>query len=133
MIQFIETHREALEFAHGLISHTEKGINRAPVTAVIGRAFYHVERSKLIEFCETLQYGDSDGVAERKVVVTLHHYLISHKSIAGSSRGKDGGGHSDSTIYRKTTRGLDAFVKGERLTKIHEEKEEIYPIPEDGP
>jgi len=122
---------EALQFSVNSMGYggsAMKGICVAGVYAAVARAFYHVKHAKLKEFCEILKAGLYDCDKEvAKSVIALRGWLM--RGGPSTTRTANMGGHHGAYVYRKTQRCIQAFAKGEILAKIHEESEDLFPLP----
>jgi len=76
-------HREAIQFAvEHLPTVAHRGLATAQVRAVIARAYYSADHSRLIHFCDVLRSGVPDGEADHDP--TLQRSATPYSSIAPS-------------------------------------------------
>jgi hypothetical protein len=116
-------YQKALEFTMSMFpSNRMVGIMRAPVLAVIARAFYTGDHEKIRRFVEVLKTGQRSGDETEAVIVALRNYLLLNKGI-GSTVSLE--------VYIKTARALQAYLKGERIRTLYASKgrEEPFPLP----
>jgi hypothetical protein len=123
-IRIVERHADAAEFAvdHLPNKRSTRGIAVAPVRAVIGRAFYSADHSKLIQFCDVL----AGGLATREVDRTPNNLSQVLRSTGnGESR------MSRAEKYDKTESALAAYLRGDVIQKIYASSTEKFPLPEE--
>lgn len=118
-LAFLE-HRDAIEWALRAFP-TRGGLSRAPVLAVIVRAYYSVDLTKLERFCQILLTGEHDGDPAAHTVTRLRDFLITDKTSKGSL--------GLMTSYRKTEHALYSYLRGVRLQIIREASGEMFPLP----
>ena len=119
----LSEHQPALEFVGSLFPGNRMvGIMRAPVLAVLARAFYTADHDKLRRFAEVLKTGQRGGDETEAVIVALRNYLLLNKGI---------GSNVSLEVYCKTSRALQAHIKGERIRTLYASKgrEEPFPLP----
>jgi hypothetical protein len=117
-------HREAIEFA---LSHLKccrfKGIATATVRAVVARAYYSCNRTKLGIFCETLKSGVKFGDDDTPIVLLFQHLIRSHMSNKNE--------HVRRQQYAKTEWALDAYLHDKVPQKLCSLERELFPLPEE--
>jgi len=121
-MQEMQRHKKAIEFALELFPGKRMaGIMRAPVLAVIARASYTLEfRERLKRFAEVLATGQRHG-DEEAVIVMLNQWLLTNKA---------DGSATSLEAYAKTTRALQAYLKGERIRTLYGRKDDgAFPMP----
>lgn len=98
------------------------GITRG-VRAAVARAWHHVDRDRLREFCEIMQSGmpvssdrDDDSAA-----IVLRNFLLSTR---------DAGQALEMERYRKAQSAIDHFCKRQRMTKLYGSEKDLYPLPD---
>lgn len=128
LLDFINAHRAALEFAFTCLPRNKKYLTQGPVRAVIARAYYqreYHERTK--EFCDALYSGFVNNRQKDAAVITFRNWLSDNfsKSIRSSGKGRP----SPLQVYATCERLLKAFLCEENLTKVQETKKELFPIP----
>jgi len=114
-------HQEAIEWAMEALPYTKR-VCRAPVYAVVVRAYYTQDIVKLRRFCEILITGEYNGEHAATTVIKLRNSLMQD-----NSKGSNG----LTTSYRKTERALSAWINGERLQVLHEASSEQFPLPDE--
>lgn len=124
LVQFIDRHREAIDFAVNHISKNSgvKGIATGSVFGAVARAYYHIDRAKLTEFCHQLQHGSGNVQDMSATVASFRTFLLQAPVSGGAAQCEN---------YRKCERCLQAFSRGEKLSKIYAVETEQFPIPED--
>jgi hypothetical protein len=116
-LQAMQRHKTAIEFTLSLFPVTRvRGIMRAPVLAVIARASYTQDREKLRRFAEVLQTGQRENDTEAVIVMLNQYLLLNHKE----------GGQGAMEAYKKTTRALQAFLRGEKLRTLYAAREDVF-------
>jgi len=119
-LELLREHWSAIEFAIGLFPKSKiLGISRAPVMAAIARAWYSQDRDTLTRFVLVLTTGISKGQDEY-VIITLRNWLMTNRSA---------GGAASLEVYGKTTRALQAYIKGETIRILYASKEELFRLP----
>lgn len=124
VIDYIEKHREAIDFSIQCFGSHEVGITSAPVRAAVARAWYTQDRNRLAAFCRILKSGLVDDPATDSVAITLRNYLI---------RATKAGGQATVVNYQKTERAIIAFMEKESLAQLYSVSEEQFPLPEEQP
>lgn len=92
--------------------------------AAVSRAFSHVNRERLDQFCEILRTGmpTSENRDHGQVVIVLHKFLVSM-----------GGHHSEEhegEIYRKSQTAIQAFMLRQPVSRLYGTDKDLYPLPE---
>lgn len=130
MDRFYVKHHRAIEFAaHEFRRHTPlRSVSVAPVMAPVARAFYTQERERLIRFAEVIGVGIADQPGDGPAAI-LRNWLLSASNNVRAFKDRR-------LIYRKSEVALDAFLRGEKITRpvlagkqLHEE---LFAIPGDG-
>ena len=121
--QKLTKHREAIRFAMENLPRNLriKGIGTGDTRAVVARAFYSADRSRLIRFCDILRTGMATEQGDGPVVL-LWQYLTRNFSNSYEQRRER---------YRKTQRALLAFLNRERITRLYASDTELFPLPEE--
>ena len=126
-MDLLETHREAIQFAHEHLPQTRpSGIANAATRAVIARAWYCAEEpSCLIRFCRLLRTGVGAGPCER-VVMMLRDQLVQlgHKSSTLDARRRQ---------YALTARAVLAYNDSEHLASLRPATCELFLLPDEVP
>lgn len=120
---YIVRHKEALEFVGEHLRSCDKGVRHSCVAAVVARAWYTVDRERLVEFCQVL----CDGVTESRenfAAQRLRNWLQLSTGGSGTSSQRN-------IIYRKTESALRAFLERRDITKLYEVSREEFPLPEE--
>jgi hypothetical protein len=98
-----------------------RGVATSDVRAVLARAWYSADETRLAEFCEILRSSvarkDSD-----KPVIMLRNYLCGG---AGWDR------RDRRERYAKIERVLLAFLREENLIRLNVAAQELFPLPEE--
>jgi hypothetical protein len=123
VMEFIEEHWEAVDFAVSSFGAHEKGVTNASVYGAVGRAWFSQDRDRLAQFCRQLKTGMIDNPATDQAAVVLRNWL---KSSADNMRY---GSAATIAIYRKCERALVAFLGREKITRLYEASEECFPLP----
>jgi hypothetical protein len=114
-IEFFKVHLDAILFADQLQAPR---VSKAPVKAVIMRAYYHEDRAELQRFMKILSTGVVSDIADQ-AANRLREFALTHIGNSGGER---------HVLYRKTESALLAFLQGKPLTKLYECKEEQWPL-----
>ena len=119
--EFFVRHQEAARFAVDRVH--KRGVGKAPVLAVIARAWYSVDRKRLECFCEILETGhyveDSNQAAFR-----LREWLMASTSASNS-------GSWRAQCYRKAEAALVYFLQEKPMSKMYGVKDEQFLLPEE--
>jgi len=120
-------HLESIHFAVEHLTPTERarGVATSITRGVVARAFYNVDRTRLIHFCTVLKNGISTGPADEPVVL-LRDFLV--RGDAGQPRVE-----AVREQYGKIERALAAHLAGESLAKLYATNIELFPLPEESP
>jgi hypothetical protein len=123
LINFYETHREAILFAANHFRDHQTGLSIAYIAAAIARAYYHCPQKKLARFAEVLAHGYSrDGEG---IVIKLRNYILRVRRTGPKTA------MQRDDIYAKVERAIQAFVKNEEAATLTGVRTEIFPLPED--
>lgn len=124
LYDFIERHWGAIDFAvrKCFRNSTRRSITIAPVYAAVARASYHEDHDKLIRFGVVLLDGMTTNESETAAII-LRNWLLSQTP--GASSG------AREVVFRKAERAIAAFVQQEKIAKLYEASEELYPLPEE--
>jgi hypothetical protein len=116
-------HREAVEFAvKHLGTANIQGVATAQVRAVVARAWYSADHSRLIHFCDVMRSGMASGEGDACILM-LRDFLI------GNSRA--GKGESARRLrYAKMQWALSAFLRGQSPKRLCGAAGELFPLPE---
>jgi hypothetical protein len=124
-----DRHREALAWAHKFYG-TRKIMN-APVRGVLIRAWYHEDRDRLADFAQLVQVGTRrDGTVQPSdgPALLLRDWLMGRSADRNKgTTSRDVATQVD--VYAKATRALQAYLKGESLTKLYAVAREVWDLP----
>ena len=118
-------HLDAICFAmkHMTMSQRARGIATAVTRAVIARAYYSIDHTRLIHFCQVLRTGLCSGPHDEPVIL-LRDYLVQNEKA-----------RNDLAVlrecYGKIERALKAYLLGENLTRLYAVSAELFPLPEE--
>lgn len=122
IIKFVDNHIKAIRFALSLVP---KGrFTHACVMAPIARAYYTQDHDRLAEFGECLKTGIVSSENDTAAVMLVRLLTINRPSIPG-------GAEVRTSLYRKATASLVAFLDRRPLTKLYEHAAEAFTIPND--
>lgn len=117
-------HIGAARFACGLMVNGTGPQRRAGVTGCIARASYSVNHDVLRDFASVLVSGIvRTGHPEDASIILLRDHLAT-PGVAASA-----GSTAATMLFRKTSRTLDAFRKGQVLKKLYEVSADLFPLP----
>jgi len=121
----LERHRHAVRFAVEHLGRTARarGLSSGETRAVVARAWYSADRSRLEHFCHVLRSSLAVG-PDDEVIIALRTYLTSALG---------GGWRLRTERYRKTERALLAFLRSEKVAKLYAAGRELFPLPEESP
>jgi hypothetical protein len=120
-IEFLKRHEAAIQFAMEMIPRNTP-VSRAPVRAVIARAFYTQDRERLERFCEILRTGKFDSNANEEAAWSLREHLLKFRTKSQ----QDGVDH-----YRKTAFALVRFLEGRPAPRLRHLEREPFLLPEE--
>lgn len=116
------THLAAIQFAHeGLGSRSYA--RHASIAAVVAKAYYHVDRDRLRQFCEVLSTGVVSDPAD-SAAATLLRFLMANPAI------RAGGTGTRAALSRRATAALVAFLDHRPLSRLYEATVDPWPLPE---
>jgi hypothetical protein len=119
-LEMLRDHWKAIEFTLSCFPKSKvRAITRAPVMAVIARAYYTQDAEKLRKFTGVLVSGITSDDKDH-IIITLRNWLMTTKGA---------GGQMTTEVYGKTTRALEAFLKGEKLRTLYATKTEVFTLP----
>jgi len=114
ILEFLETHKKALDFAYEILPTKVPHITTAPVRAVIARAYYHCSQNKLREFAKIL----ITGISTNEPVIHFRNWLLANPGLRGWE------------IHAKAETALKMFLGDLPFNgKLHGTKEELFPLP----
>lgn len=127
IINFVQRHQAALDFAFELLANNKRGLCSAPLRAVIARAYYRIRsRNRIRLFCEYLLSGLVGNVETDAAVIKLRNWLLDVQS-----RGHSGGKRIREQTYAKTEEALVLFLNEAECDRLAQAKEEMFPLPEE--
>lgn len=122
-IALLREHEDAITYTLNLFPKKKiQGISRAPVLAAIARAYYTQDDAKVQRFAEVLKTGITSDEKEH-VIITLRNWLMTTKS---------DGGTSALEAHGKTSRALQAYIRGEKIRILYAAKEDLFKLPVKG-
>lgn len=123
--ELLARHRQAVAFAAEVMTGGRKfrGVSTAATKAVLARAWYSCDRDQLRRFGDVLRSGAPKGDCDQPIIL-LFQFLI-------STRGGRRPQPYEREVYAKTERALAAFIKTERLNRLHATASELFPLPEE--
>lgn len=121
-----ELHQTIEEYAEGLTfscSHLNRvaGVSRAS-RALVARAYYHADRTRLEEFCNVMKTGitTSPDANQDSGAVVFYRHLMNTRKNAGQAM--------EVERYRKGQSCLQYFLARIPMTKVYGTDEDIYPV-----
>lgn len=102
--------RDGIDFSNAATSKAQGGIKNAIVRSAIAVAFYHVDQKTLGRFCRVLVSGMPEGENDGTIITIRNRFMLDVHSKGGSERVGS---------YRLMLRFIDAYKKGQALTKAH--------------
>jgi hypothetical protein len=120
--------RETLLKYQPAISFAMNGIERSPgftrsVRTLTARAFYHLDNSRLSDWCQVLSSGMpvSDDSNDDMAAITYRTYLLRNTRSVGDA--------NEAEKYHKGQSALESFVRRKWITKLYGTKEDVFPLP----
>lgn len=128
-LAWLTKHETAVRFACRLIGTGRKGrgLSRADLGAVLARAHYHAPESRIASFYEIVSHPNiamESTEAGAGSALLLNQFLL-------AAAGASGGAVKAQKTYAKASRALRAFLDGQRLAKLYEATEELFPLPDE--
>ena len=119
----LQRHDDAVAFAMEYLAPIgQRGIITAEVRAVVARAWYSADLTKVARFCEVLRTSLAQDTSERTIIL-LRTFLSGRRG---------GGAIARQERYAKTERALMAYLQGhEPLVKLYAVGDELFPLPEE--
>jgi len=125
VIDYIEEHIDAIEFAIRSFGGKRRGICIAPIYAVVARAWYTHDRVRLSTFCKQLKSGEQACPRDDQAMVTLRNCLLE------ALKNKSYGGVHGTIIYEKAEQALMAYLAKRTIKRLTGTGSEQFPIPGD--
>lgn len=118
-------HLNAINFAmeHMATADRARGVATASTRAVLARAYYSIDHTRLVYFCDVLKSGMARSDADQTIIL-LRDYLVQCEKARNCL----------SVIreqYGKVQRALKAFLTGEILGRLYPVASETFPLPEE--
>lgn len=120
LIDAVNKHRDAINFVLSYSKGKKRGFN-AVVLAVVARAFYTRQTSRLQEFLSVLESGLCESAAD-SAAITLRDFLHSVKNNRGNSLGR-------LVYYDKTQSALRSFLDFRPMSKVYGTSDDLFPVP----
>jgi len=117
---FLQEHRTAIDYVLKLVTRKVVGITSASVLGPVCRAYYKMTREAIKEFMAVLIDGMSVRVEDRPVIL-LRNWLLENKDSLSNTAGR-------AKAYARTEAALQAFMEDESPVRLHEPREELFPI-----
>lgn len=116
-------HQEAITWAMERMNTGTRGLCRAPLAAVIARAYYTQDHVRLDYFCKVLLDPSlSSDIQVDRAIQKLHTFMLTSPSSGGSGL---------SETYRKAEYALKSWLTGKVVNKLIEVSEEQFPTPDE--
>jgi hypothetical protein len=120
MQTYLAAHWDAIDFAKTvLVRRKVRGISTATIGAVLARAWYTADRTRLDAFADVLVTGRMNDATD-EVAITLRNVLL-----------QPGRPPIFSVTYGKAERALTAYLGRQRLARLYESGEELFPLADD--
>jgi len=119
---FVKTFHEMFSFARANFGgRSAQGITTSPVQAGVSAAVYHESSNDLADFVEVLFSGIANGAGDAGAIRVRELVRGGHR-LSGETE--------QHTTMRKAQRGVKAFCDNEELSRLHDQKDVIYPLPD---
>lgn len=119
-VNMITKHREAIDFALSL--KDKKYRTAAPILAVVARAWYTKDRTRLAEFMRAYNTGEAQSPADWAATRLRETILL------GKTKGRHATNEREG-IYYKAESAVDLFLRRFPATKLYGVKDELFPVP----
>jgi hypothetical protein len=123
-LQLLELFREPAQLIAEAFPLHIKRITTSPVLAAVGRASYHADRGRLMEFCLCLR---ENCVADRNADGAAVSAL---RFLNDGATGKTSSTHQIDA-YLKVSNAIRAFLECRSLTKLYASNDAEFPLPAD--
>ncbi len=123
-VRILQEHPDKLDFAE---RHARAiGITRG-VRTVVARAYPHVDRERLLEWCAVLKTGMPvrENAQQDSAAITYRNFLM--------RAGRSTGGTIETEKYRKGQMALETFCELESCSKIYGTERDLFPLVPDRP
>lgn len=121
-LELLRDHWKAVDTVLGWFpSKKFAGLSRMPVMGAVARAFYTQDHARLQRFAEVLVSGITQDASEH-VIITLRNWLLTATKRAG-------GGLNSLEAYGKTSRALQAYLRGERIRTLYAASTDLFALP----
>lgn len=125
-VAYLDEHRAAIEFAVSVMNGAGRGVNIAPVSSVIARAFYTVHHDTLRQFARVVSTGLVTSTNENTAILLRNWLLQANGSTSNTMLSRQ-------DAYRRTERALKAYIDTEQLKILKPITEELFPLPTEKP
>lgn len=121
LLAFVIRHEAALDFVNGQDLRMV-GITKC-VRAAIARAYYHVDRDRLGQWCLVLKSGMpvSAVAIEDSAAIAYRDYLTRNSGMSGNA--------IDLDRYCKAQTAITHFVERKQMTKVYGTQSDLFPLP----
>lgn len=131
VLAFLKAHQEAVGWALHIVpnSSATRGLARAPVHAVLARAFYQTgaKRIRTEAFATVLVSGLMENTKTDSAAIRLRNWLMDN---IGGRRRREGMQVEPQIIYAKTQTALKAFIDERNVENLKETtSEELFKLP----
>lgn len=116
---FINKHREAIDWVLER-TNAKKGRRPASTLAVVARAWYTRDLTRLAQFIEVFSTGAANSPADW-AAIKLRDFVMSGKFAKGVS--------ARIAIYQKSESAVDMFLRGVPATKLYGTQDELFHVP----
>lgn len=132
LFKFIETHREALQWATALFASCQRNLYRSSISAAFFRAYYHVNDMCLGHVADVLRTGMPHEERDRQIVM-LRDRIQGETTVRGVRGLRTA---IDMDFYFKTLRVILATLRMEHMSKLLmpenlERYRGTFPFPDD--
>lgn len=117
---FCDRNADALNFVSGALKNKVRYLTTCGVGFAIFCAYGHTDTARLEKFCKSLLDGLIEG-ADEMAVIRLRERLMTGIFTRGAS--------AMASAAKLTMRAISAHQEGQRLGKLIEPKEFLYPVP----
>jgi hypothetical protein len=121
LADYIIKHKEAIDFVNHVFATKKRGITRSAMMAVVARAWYTEDRTRLIQFGKSMVFGFIKDEAGDSAAVKLREYAIQNSGRMNLQ--------ADIDYYRRSELALKYYCDKRELTRLVPAAAEMYPIP----
>ncbi len=120
--KLLAQYHDAIAFAHEILPAAQfRGVATSVTRGVLARAFYSADLGRLRHFADVLRAGVADGKQDHAIAMLLKFLMSTARGVCGRPEARD--------KYAKIERALQAYLAGERPSRLNGTTTELFPLP----